>query len=322
MKKKVKVGTLINIGLLLTLVLVVAFGIFYLRREAPSPIEDVAVRTREQLNRPPRPLREVYGPPSSPLRAPLGVAVAADGRIFVADSDNNQVQVFDRNGKWLAKWGKLGRKEGEFYYPTGILIRNNKVYVADNLNSRIQIFGLDGKYMGVIPDKQKHGNLEVGPLGLSQDRAGNMFVATLGHDVLVFDKDDKFVRRIGRPGQGPGELAYPFGVAVDPDNRVWVADTNNGRVHQYENNGKFNMSFAGLVLPRGVATDRLGRVYVVDTFQHKVFVMDKEGKQLFTFGERGVEEGQFNFPNAVAVGNDGRVYVVDRENNRVAIWTY
>lgn len=110
---------------------------------------------------------------------------------------------------------------------------------------------------------------------------------------------------------------------MDSQGMIWVSDSNNGRVHQYDRNGRFILTFAGLVLPRGLAVDDQDRLYVVDTFQHKVFVINtKDGKQLFTFGERGLEEGQFNFPNSVAVGTDGRVYVVDRENNRVSVWGY
>lgn len=321
-KSKVKLSTVIIITLVLALIAVVIFGYMYLRRQAPAPVQEVVTRVREVTNQPPRPVRDIYGPPSSPLRAPLGVSVAPDGRIFVADSENNQVQVFDRNGKWLAKFGKLGRDAGEFYYPTGILVRNNKLYVADMLNSRIQILSLDGKYLGVIPDKQKHGNLTIGPLTLNQDKQGNMYVTTLGHEVLVFDKDDKFVRKFARPGEGPGEVNYPFGVAPDNDGNVWVADSNNGRIHEFDGRGRLIMSFGGLVLPRGMAVDSKGRIYIVDTFQHKVFVMNKDGKQLFTFGERGVEEGTFNFPNSVVLDNNDRIYVADRENNRISVWTY
>ncbi len=322
MKRKVKLSTLLNIGLALALVLVVVFGYFYLRRQPPAPVEAPLAQVRRNLNQPPANLRNIYGPPSSPLRAPLAVWVAPNGRVYVADTDNNQVQVFDRDGKWIMKWGKLGRGQGEFWQPTGIIVRNNRVYVADNLNSRIQIFTLDGKYLGQIPDPTKHKGLEVGPLNFGADAQGNMYVATLGHEVLVFDRNDNLVRRIGRPGQGPGELEYPYSAAVDDQGRVWVADANNGRVQLYDGQGRFQMTFAGLVLPRGIAVDDLGRVYVVDAFQHKVFVMNQEGRQLFTFGERGVEEGQFNFPNTIAIGPDGRLYVADRENNRISVWGY
>ncbi len=320
--KKVKLSTVVIISLILALIVLVVFGIMFFKRQVPQPVQEISQRVREATNQPPRPLRDIYGPPSSPLRAPLGLSIAPDGRMFVADSENNQIQVFDRNGKWLAKFGKLGRDQGEFYYPTGVLVRDNKLYVADMLNSRIQILGLDGKYIGVIPDKEKHGNLTVGPLTLSQDNQGNMYVTTLGHEVLVFDKSDKFVRKFARPGEGPGEVNYPFGVAPDNNGNVWVADSNNGRIHEFDARGRLIMSFGGLVLPRGMAVDSRGRIYVVDTFQHKVFVVNNEGKPLFEFGERGVEEGTFNFPNAVVVDGSDRIYIADRENNRISVWTY
>jgi len=53
---------------------------------------------------------------------PTGVAVAPDGRIFVADQHNHRVQVFDSDGNFDTQWGKRGRRKGEFNEPLGLAI--------------------------------------------------------------------------------------------------------------------------------------------------------------------------------------------------------
>ena len=321
-KRRVRWQTLLNVVLGLLLLGLLILGYFFLRRQPPAPVEVVAQPVREALNRPPRPVLDIYGPPSSPLRGPMSVATGPDGRIYVADSENNQIQVFDRNGRWLKKWGQLGTREGEFWYPISIVFRNGKVYVAETINSRIQIFDPEGKFLGFIPDPEKYPGLEIGPLALGVDREGNMYVTTFGHDVVVFDRQDQPVARIGRAGVGPGELNYPHGATMDLQGQIWVSDSNGARLHVYDRTGRVLASYGGFVLPRGLAVDSKGRVYVVDTFQHKVLVLNSEGAKLFEFGERGVEEGRFNFPNALWVDEQDRIYVADRANDRISIWQY
>ena len=111
---------------------------------------------------------------------------------------------------------------------------------------------------------------------------------------------------------------------------MYVADQLNRRVQaigedgvvkwtlgQPDQGGKAK-SFFGL--PRGVAIDPEGRVFVSDTFHHEVVVLERDGKLLGTVGERGVEDGQLNFPEAITFRPDGVLYVTDRENNRIQAW--
>lgn len=322
MGRNIKLSTVISIGLAVALVTLIVFGIFFLRQKVPAPVKEIVIASKAITNQPPAHRFDVYGPPNAPLSSPLGVAVAPDGRIFVADSGSNRIQVFSAEGDPVARFGKAGNAPGEFHYPTGLLVRNQRLYVADFKNARIQIFSLDGKPAGVIPDPAKHKGLAFSPLSMAADKQGNMYVVTVGHEVLVFDKNDAFVRKFSRGGSQDGELAYPNGVAVDGQGRVWVADSNNGRVQIFSSDGKFLKKIGGLVAPRGIAVDDRGRGYIVDTLQHKVFVVDGDGKELFNFGDRGLEKGQFNFPNNATIGPDGKIYIADRENNRVSVWGY
>jgi len=73
---------------------------------------------------------------------PTGIAVDANGDVYVTDMNNHRVQKFTNDGAFLAKWGGLGSGDGQFRFPTGIAVDANlNVFVADQFNSRIQKFG-------------------------------------------------------------------------------------------------------------------------------------------------------------------------------------
>lgn len=71
-----------------------------------------------------------------------GLAVDKHGRLYVVDSLNCAVRVFDKNGEYLFSFGQQGFKDGEFLYPNGIFVdRTGKLYIADWGNDRIQVWG-------------------------------------------------------------------------------------------------------------------------------------------------------------------------------------
>ena len=115
---------------------------------------------------------------------------------------------------------------------------------------------------------------------------------------------------------------------------MFVADSNNGRLLVYDQNGTIAARVARgagegrLSLPRGLGIDGQGRVYVVDAVGHNVLVFGQleEGQSTLeyqgSFGAQGVGDGEFSYPNDIAVDGRGRVYVADSMNNRVQLWSY
>ncbi|MBI4705916.1 MAG: 6-bladed beta-propeller, partial [Deltaproteobacteria bacterium] len=82
---------------------------------------------------------------------PSDVAVDAQGRIWVVDTVNWRVQVFDEAGHFLFKFGEHGPGPGKFEYPAGIGIdRAGNVYVAE-ASSSFQKFDPSGRYVTEIP---------------------------------------------------------------------------------------------------------------------------------------------------------------------------
>jgi hypothetical protein len=79
------------------------------------------------------------------------------------------------------------------------------------------------------------------PSDIAVDAARSLlYVVDLGnHRVVVFDLDGRFVRIIGKEGQGPGEFSRPSGAFVSPESRLFVADYGNNRIQIFDGEGKF-----------------------------------------------------------------------------------
>jgi DNA-binding beta-propeller fold protein YncE len=134
---------------------------------------------------------------------------------------------------------------------------------------------------------------------------------------------------------GDGEFCEPWGVAVGPDSRVYVADTWNHRVQVFASDGRFVAKVGSFgqsgsdVLaapaqfygPRDVAVDQDGRVYVSDTGNKRIQVFDAELNFLRAFGGPGILEGRLDEPVGLAIGPDRLLYVADTWNRRVQVFT-
>ena len=170
------------------------------------------------------------------LQRPTGVAVdQATGRIYVADTRANHVQVFDENGRALFQFGSEGEASGQLNAPTYLSIAAGRVYVTDTLNARVQVFDTDGKYLRQFGDRGLYvGNLSR-PKGISVSEDGLVYVVESYYDhLLVFDADGRFLLPIGGAGQGPGQFFLPSGVWAGMGGRVYVADMFNGRVSVFQ----------------------------------------------------------------------------------------
>ncbi|MHB9145295.1 MAG: 6-bladed beta-propeller [Symbiobacteriia bacterium] len=261
------------------------------------------------------------------LVKPMAVAVAGQ-RIYVSDSGNQRVQVFDYDGKPVMKIGKAGEGPGEFRFPYGIAVDGSgQVYVADLYNGDIQVFGPDGHFLRYFGEADPSSDIITGPAGLtlSGDR---LYVADVRKcQVLVFSLDGRLQQTIGAKGEKPGQLASPNFVAVNGD-RVYVVDTGNDRVEVFATDGKFIEAFDGgtgsgdslVVNPRGIAFDGRGVLYVVSNLTNHVHGFDRDGKRFFSFGNLGADDGAFYLPNGLAIDDQGRVYVTDTANGRVVVF--
>ncbi|KAM6968354.1 E3 ubiquitin-protein ligase TRIM71-like [Aplochiton taeniatus] len=132
------------------------------------------------------------------------------------------------------------------------------------------------------------------------------------------------VASFGSQGDKDGQLCRPWGVCVDEEGYVVVADRSNNRVQIFRPCGAFYRKFGMLGCqagqfdrPAGVACDIQRRIIVSDKDNHRIQVFTFEGQFLLKFGEKGTKNGQFSYPWDVAVSSEGNILVSDTRNHRV-----
>ncbi len=316
------------IALLGTVVVMLGvFGVLYLRNRPPEIITAMNKVVRANLRQPPNFIKNIEGENEAALKGPLGIATDNDGRIYVADTENVRVVIYDQDGKIAGQIGKKGSGPGEFEAPGSIVVNKDRIYVSDHRLGRVQIFDKQGQYLDKI-DGTKIGSGLL-PVALAVDDQGKIYVSNISqHQIHVFDAGGQHLLSFGGGGDADGMLSYANGLAVDSQGRIYVADSNNARLQVFDAQGKFLFKMGGqasnvnMVLPRGVALDAQGRIFTADALGHQVFAFDNKGTFLFSFGGRGIDNGQLNFPNSLGFDRQGRLLVLDRGNNRVVVFGY
>jgi sugar lactone lactonase YvrE len=230
-----------------------------------------------------------------------GLAVDADGIVYVAHWNSNKVAAYSPTGMLLREWGQKGTADGEFRLPGSIAIGpDGLVYVPDQGNSRVQKFTRDGKFVGQWGELGKEpgqfgggqsaGGRFAGPQFVAFDRAGNVYTTDAALDrIQKFTPEGKLLAFWGTESADPGGfgppplnkdgtpgMGGPISLCVDRQDRVWVSATNN-RVQQFTNDGKYLRGIGGegiepghFHLPHGIVLDSRDCLYVADTMNTRI----------------------------------------------------
>jgi uncharacterized protein (TIGR03663 family) len=211
---------------------------------------------------------------------PWGIALDAQGNVYVADTWNHRIQKFDQAGKFLLEWGHAGQpSDGTdgFWGPRGIAIgTDGRVYVTDTGNKRVLVFDANGKFLLEF-NKSGGGSLDE-PVGIALGQNGQVYIAdTWDQRVAIFSTDGQF------------KTSWPV--------LGWNNDSLNNKPY--------------------LALDAQGRVYITDPEGYRVIVFSPDGKPLAAFGQAGPEQDAFGLPAGITSGLDGTLWVVDAGNNRL-----
>jgi len=149
-------------------------------------------------------------------------------KVYVCDSGNGRVQVFDCNLNFIRTFGTRGDGPGQLKNPTDIDFDSlGNVYVVDWGKCHVLVFSEDGKYLHQF-GQEGWGKGELDhPSGLCVNGDYVYVAESRSSRVSVFHTSGQFVHSFGRRGTKGGEFRYPCGIDIDKDGFVFVCDASN-----------------------------------------------------------------------------------------------
>jgi len=228
-----------------------------------------------------------------------GVVLDKAGNIYVTTDTERGIVVFSPKGKFLRALGPS--------HIHGLELRKEKgveyIYGARPNHHEVVKLTLDGEQVWAIhfpPEAGIHKD-ENGfkPCAVTVAPDGSIFIADgYGSNyVLKFDKDRKFVKAFGGPGEAEGKFKTCHGIALDPRGRrplLFVCNRNNNRVEHWDLDGNFvRVIQKDLRMPAAVHIK--GNYAILPELQGRVTVLDKAGNIVAQVGDNPDEKQRANF---------------------------
>jgi sugar lactone lactonase YvrE len=274
---------------------------------------------------------------------PRGVTTGPDGSVYFI-SENGAIRRVEPSGRVRTVAGGARSQSTAFGQASGLAVlaqpgetERKKIVVADGVRHRVNVVSPEGDISlvaGTGIQGQFPGDLSQ-PSGMAELN-GVLYVADTGnHRVLSIDESG-FVQVIagtGRPGNGIPlglatrlELNSPAAVAVAPDGRIVIADTENNRVLVVNSEGQVAKLFT-VRKPSGLSMSTDESVFISARSDGQVFRLKLSGGSAEVFAGRGVlgyegdgdqaTKARLTNPGALATGPDGSLYIADAGNGAI-----
>jgi len=211
-----------------------------------------------------------------------------------------------------------GRELEQLY---GVTVFEGRVHAVDVKAASIAIFDLVkqqfSEFSGTGGGRMKR------PINIKIDADGTRYITDTGRDqVLVYDRENRFVAAFGEPGQ-----FRPVDVAIVGE-RLYVVDIEHHQVAVLDKRtgrAMFRFGSAGSKLgelfhPSNIAVGPSGDLFITETSNFRVQQFTAEGKPVRTLGEVGDTPGKFARPKGIAVDRAGRIYVSDAAFQNVQVF--
>jgi len=261
----------------------------------------------------------VTGGRDTPVMAqPYGVTMGPANRLYVADSANHTLHVYDVRSGGYSKMDVDGESL------IGVAALGGRLFVTDSVGGRVICLNLSGRKQWAI-------GADAGlqrPTGIVAADDRLHVVDTLAHRIVTVSPEGRVIGSFGSRGGEPGQFNFPTNIARDGSGRLYVTDSMNFRVQILTPQGRYISTFGQLGdgsgdfnRPKGVAVDREGHIYVVEGLHDVVQIFDQEGRFLLGFGAPGHGDGELWLATGIAIAND-RIYVADSSNRRVQVFEY
>ncbi len=250
--------------------------------------------------------------------------------LYVCDSGNHQVVIFDSSGypiyhfkHWVEREGK--RLTGE---PRSLVVNSQgDIFLTDNLADYIDILNQRG---------ENEDQIKLGPLlklssakaiGLAIDEKDNLYVSYRGEDkseLVVLDPDLQVVLQLKNDAQNQQNFGDVSGLWVDSAGKIYITDAIAEpcvKVFSKEGVylvgfGKHDVGWDNFSLPSGIITTQEGIIWVVDAIRQVVKAFSPEGQYLQFIGGYGNRPGELDYPGAIAGDGGKTVFILEKSGAR------
>ena len=303
-----------------------------------------------------------------------GVAVNSQNHVFVLSRGNStgpaygasaaQLLEFAADGKFLRE---IGRNLYAWSFAHSVKIdKDDNIWVADKGSDMVIKFTPEGRVAMVFGRKQEASDESTAPLkhlkpplpavegmfrqvtDVAWDSSGNAYISDgyINSRVAKVDKNGNWVTSWGEPGSEPGQFMTPHSIAVDAEDRIYVADRGNRRIQIFDVKGKFLRQITIDVPFDPDAKPAIGNkltspitgnqaqapgapwaicitppphqiLYSSDGYPGRIYKLSLDGKVLGVLGESGKQPKQFGWINEMACPSENVLFVAELLNWRV-----
>ena len=172
------------------------------------------------------------------------------------------------------------------------------------------------------------------PVDMVFDTEGAMYVLSRGgsdgFDDIISKRitkctvDEEYLGQFSGGGTEDGKIMWPSSIAMDAQERVYVADEALHRISVFEKGGRYLYKWGRrgrgegeFDRPAGIIFDANGVLLVTDSLNNRVQRYTQEGQFISQWGSAGDGDGEFNMPWGLASDTDGNIYVADWRNDRI-----
>lgn len=263
----------------------------------------------------------------SVFQMPFGIAADGHGIVYVADSADANLRIYDLNRHTVNYFSK----DPIFDRPMGLDIdADGNLYVVDGGKHSVLVFDRDRRPLRVF--------------GSPAELTAPVYVKVDAPRDRVYVSDSRANRVVvyNRAGVKQGEIGplldskdnalfSPQGMAIDKDGNLFIAEVLGTRISVVDAQGKYLRSFGerGDALyqfeaPKDLAFDSEGNLWVVDNRRPQIYTYTPEGVLLLVTGEpqRSAHALGFVAPTAIFIAPDDTIYISDRMNRRFSVYRY
>lgn len=201
-----------------------------------------------------------YGGSDGQFNKPFGVDIDSSGNIYVADSDNNRIQKVSSDGSYATSfYGSDTPSSGLVDVGDVKIDSQGNIYaLSDTGGEHFVVYKLDssGAYVATIGSNGSNADQYSFPASIDIDSQNNIYVADAGNGhIKMYSNTGTFIEDIGTSGDcggdgaggvddDNGELCFPYGVAIDENDNVYVAEYGNTRIQKFNSEHNFELSWS------------------------------------------------------------------------------